>query len=174
MTISTLEVYQRTRWDWCSPLRCGQHYSTMGTWAAFGIYSLMDRVRMSGAWPRSRGLLGSSPPALRSLPNSVWATPAKTTGSVERAGTAMCVTAPGLDTWDALVKEVGLCSLSHFIFCLEEHFCLQGIIWVCQREMFTMLHSDTLPSHHGTVQMWKYLTSKTMSKTLILIAYTIV
>lgn len=109
MTISTSGVCQRTKWGWCSPLRCGQHYSTMVTWAASGIYSLTDRVRMSGAWPRSRRLPGSSPPALRSLPNSVWATPAKTTGSVERAGTATCVTAPGLDTWDALVKEVGLC-----------------------------------------------------------------
>lgn len=112
MTISTLGVCQRTKWGWSSPLRCGQHYSTTVTWAASGIYSLTDRVRMSGAWPRSRRLPGSSPPALRSLPNSVWAIPAKTMGSVERAGTATCVTALGLDTWDAPVKEVGLC------FCL--------------------------------------------------------
>lgn len=30
-------------------------------------------------------------------------------GSVEKAGTAMCVTVLGLDTWAAPVKEVGLC-----------------------------------------------------------------
>lgn len=146
MTISTSGVCQRTKWGWSSPLRCGQHCSTTATWAASGICSLTDRVRMSGAWLRSRRLPGSSPPALRSLPNSVWATPAKTMGSVERAGTAMCVTALGLDTWDAPVKEVGVCFyliLSTLLVVEAHNFCLVGI-WICHYGMLMMLHSHTL------------------------------
>lgn len=144
MTISISGVCQRTRWGWCSLLRCGQHYSTTATWAAFGICSLTDRVRMSGAWPRSRRLPGSSPPALKRPPNSVWATHAKTTGSVERAGTVMCVTAPGLVTSDAPVNEVRLC-FYHLPSRVEARsFCWVCIIWIFRWEMSTMLHSDAL------------------------------
>lgn len=129
MTISTSGVCQRTKWGWCSPLRCGQHYSTTATWAAYAIYSLTDRVRMSGAWPRSRRLPGSSPPAPRSLPNSVWVTPAKTTVSVERAGTATCVTAPGLDTLDDPVKEVRL-SFCHIAYAAVWKHVI-SVSWIC-------------------------------------------
>lgn len=115
MTICTLGVCQRTRWASCSPLRCGQHCSTMAMWAAFEIYLSMDRVRMCDVLQRSRRLLGSNPHALKSLLSSAWATPAKTMGSAERAGTAMSATALELDTWDAPVKEVGVFFLITFI-----------------------------------------------------------
>lgn len=101
---------------------------------------------MSDAWPRSRRLPGSSPPVLRSLPNSVLATPAKTMESVERAGTAMCVTALGPDTWDAPVKEVGCCFLSHFMFERTGSVprVLSGFVSVKGVKHFLVTHSDLL------------------------------
>lgn len=108
MTISTSGVCQRTKWGWCSPQRCGQRCSTTATWAAFEIYLLTGRARMCDAWPRSRRPPGSNPLAPKSLPNSAWATHAKIMGSAEKAGTATCATALGLDTWDAPAKEVEL------------------------------------------------------------------
>lgn len=183
MTIFTSGVCQRTKWAWCSPLRCGQHCSTMVTWAASGIYSLTDRVRMSGAWPRSRGLQGSSPPALRSLPSSAWATPAKTMGSVERVGTAMCVTALELDTWAAPVKEVGLCFYLIFLTQLlgNTSFLSGGhnlgfSLWNVDA---TQWHTSTslcivLRDRHGIIEMWIQLTSKeTTKKRMVLIISTI-
>lgn len=148
MTISISGVCQRTRWGWCSLLRCGQHFSTTATWAAFGICSLTDRARMSGAWPRSRRLPGSSPPALKRPPNSVWATLAKTTGSVERAGTAMCVTAPGLVTSDAPVNEVRLC-----LYHLPSREEARSFFWVCIIWILSMRNVDSASQWHTSTSL---------------------
>lgn len=108
MTTCIWEGFLRTRLAWCSPRKCGLLCWTTASWAACGTYSSMDRARMCGAWLSRRRPQGSNPPAPRKHPSSASATPVWTTGSAGRAGTAMCVIALELASWDAPVKEVGV------------------------------------------------------------------
>lgn len=66
----------------------------------------------------------------------------------------MCVTALGPDTWDAPVKEVGLCFLSHFMFERTGTVSrvLSGFVSVNGVKHFTVTHSN-LTMHNPEVGM---------------------
>lgn len=108
MTTFIWEAFLRTRPAWCSPPKCGRLCWTTASWAACGTCSSMVRARTCGAWLRRRRPQGSNPPAPKKHPSSASATPVWTTGSAGRAGTATCVTALELASWDGPVKEVGV------------------------------------------------------------------
>lgn len=106
MTLCIWVVCRKTALAWCFPPRCGLHCLTMVTWAACVICSWMARAKTSGVLLRPKEQWVSNLPAPKNLQSSAWATHVWTVACAGRAGTATSVTAQGLVTWVAPVREV--------------------------------------------------------------------
>lgn len=88
------------------PPNSGQRCSITATWAASVTFSLTVEAKTSVRLPRHKMAPASNPRATSSRESSARATPARTEGSAKKAGIDSSVTAPGLDTGHARVREV--------------------------------------------------------------------
>lgn len=88
------------------PPNSGQRCSITATWAASVTFSLTVEAKTSVRLPRHKMAPASNPHATSSRESSARATPARTEGSAKKAGIDSSVTAPGLDTGHARVREV--------------------------------------------------------------------